>query len=62
MDIGISEDWISTFVVPAIASEYCQSVSLVLGRALLWIMFDEVEHFSVSDNIFRRMNNDYQNH
>ena len=32
----------------------------MLGRALLWIIFDEVQHFSVPDNIFRRVNNAYQ--
>ena len=60
LDSGISEDWILTFIVPAIASQYCRSVSLVLGRALLWRIFDEVQHFSVSDNIFRRANNAWE--
>ena len=59
-DSGISEDWILTFIVPAIASKYCRSVSLVLVRALLWRIFDEVQNFSVPDNIFRRVNNYYQ--
>ena len=60
VDSGLSEDWILTFFVSSIASKYCRSVSLVLGRALLWIIFDEVQHFSVPDNIFRRVNNAYQ--
>ena len=45
MESLIPEDWILNCVVPAIVSEFCQSVSLVLGRALLWIIIDEVEHF-----------------
>ena len=60
VDSGISEGWILTFVVPAITSKYCRSVSLVLGRALLWTIFDEVKHFAVPDNIFRRVHNAYQ--
>ena len=32
----------------------------MLGRALLWRMFDEVQHFCVPDSIFRRVNNAYQ--
>ena len=40
---GISEQWIIDHVVPAIKSRYCQSVSLVLGRALLWRIFDDAD-------------------
>ena len=57
---GISEDWILSFVVPSIHSKYCRSVSLVHGRALPWRTFDEVQHFSLPENIFRRVNNAYQ--
>ena len=57
---GISEDCIFTFVVSTISSKYCRSVSLVLGRSLLWRIFDEVQHFDVQENIWRRVQNDYQ--
>ena len=60
VDGGISEDWILTFVVPSIASKYWQSVSLVLGRALLRRIFYEVQHFAVPDSIFRRVKNSCQ--
>ena len=32
----------------------------MLVRALLWIIFDEVQHFSVPDKIFRRVKDSYQ--
>ena len=32
----------------------------MLVRALLWRIFDEVQHFSVPDNIFRRVNSSYR--
>ena len=32
----------------------------MLGRDLIWIIFDKVQHFSVPDNIFRRVKNAYQ--
>ena len=32
----------------------------MLDRALLWRIFYEVQHFSVPDNIFRRVKNAYQ--
>ena len=32
----------------------------MLDRALLWRIFDEVQHFSFPDNIFRRVKNAYQ--
>ena len=51
------QDWILTFVVSAIVSKYCRLFSLVLGRALVRRIFDEVQHFSVPDNIFRQMKN-----
>ena len=57
VDSGIPEYWILNFFVTAIDSKYCRSVYLVLVRALLWIIFDEVQHFSFLDNIFRRVNN-----
>ena len=38
-----SEQWIIDHVVPAIKSPYCRSVSLVLGRALLWRIFDDAD-------------------
>jgi len=38
---GISDDWILQHVVPKIASRFPRAVALVLGRALLWLVFEE---------------------
>ena len=38
---GISDDWILENVVPQIASHFPRAVALVLGRALLWLVFDD---------------------
>ena len=37
---GISKEWICKYVVPHISAQYCESVAVVLGRALLWRIFD----------------------
>ena len=57
---GISEDWILEHVDPMIASRYCRSVALVLGRALLWRVFDESESLVVPDNICQRVKGAYR--
>ena len=40
-EAGISDDWILAYVVPHIALQFSHSVSLVLGRALLWVAFED---------------------
>lgn len=56
---GISEDWILSHVVPMIATQYDRYVALVLGRALLWRVFDEVESRVVPTAIVERVKNAY---
>lgn len=56
---GISEDWILSHVVPMIAAQYDRYVALVLGRALLWRVFDEVESRVVPTAIVERVKNAY---
>ena len=57
---GISEDWILKHVDPSIASHYCRSVALVLGRALLWRVFNEDEARFVPDDICQRIKGAYR--
>ena len=57
---GISEDWILTHVVPGIFSKYPRSLSLVLGRALLWTVFDENRTLIVPVSISSRVRNAYR--
>lgn len=38
---GVSDDWILQHVVPKIASRFPRAVALVLGRALLWLVFED---------------------
>jgi hypothetical protein len=38
---GISDAWILEYVVPHIAMRFSGSVALVLGRALLWVAFED---------------------
>lgn len=57
---GISEDWILTHVVPLIATKYSRSVAVVLGRALLWRVFDEKESCVVPEYISQRVRNAYR--
>jgi hypothetical protein len=38
---GISDDWILEYVVPHIRMRFSRSVALVLGRALLWAVFED---------------------
>ena len=38
---GITKEWICQHVVPKICLKYCESISAVLGRALLCHIFDE---------------------
>jgi len=37
---GISEDWILEYAVPKIALRFPCAVALVLGKALIWAVFD----------------------
>ena len=37
---GISTEWICEYVVPHISAQYCESGPVVLGRALIWRIFD----------------------
>ena len=39
-DSGISKEWLCDYVVPKTQTKYCQSVSIVFDRALLWRIFD----------------------
>ena len=59
-DSGITEDWILLFVVPSIASKYCRAFTLVLGRALLWRVFDEEQQALVPAIICTRVKNSYR--
>jgi hypothetical protein len=38
---GISDNWILQYVVQRIASHFPRAVALVLGRALLWLVFED---------------------
>ena len=51
----ISEDWILEYVVPHIATICDRSVSLVLGRALLWRCMDVSESIVVPEGIKARV-------
>ena len=57
---GSSEDWILCYVVPFISTKHCRSFSLVLGRALLWRVFDEDQQASVPATICTRIKNAYR--
>jgi hypothetical protein len=46
---GVSDDWISKYIVPRIASRFPWSVALVLGRALLWLVRDDTNHYLPED-------------
>ena len=45
---GITNEWIYEYVVPRTQSQYCESVSLVVRKALLWVIFDPEERSKVS--------------
>jgi hypothetical protein len=57
---GISEDWIIQYVDPQIASRYCRPLALVLGRALLWRVFDDNESHVVPPHICHRVKSAYR--
>jgi hypothetical protein len=38
---GVSDDWILQHVAPRIASRFPRAVALVLGHALLWLVFED---------------------
>jgi hypothetical protein len=57
---GISEQWILDYVVPAIRSRFSRPVSLVLGRALLWRVFDDEDYNIVPVPILTRVRNAYR--
>ena len=57
---GIAEDWILQHVDPQIASRYCRPLALVLGRALLWRVFDDNESLVVPPHICHRVKSAYQ--
>jgi len=42
---GISDNWILHHVVPRIASRFPRGVALVLGRALLWLVFEDSDGY-----------------
>ena len=57
---GISDDWILQYVVPNIAHEFDRAIALVLGRALLWRIFDPDESNVVPDFTRLRVTNAYR--
>ena len=57
---GISEEWILRYVCPAIRTCYGRSLSLVLGRALLWRIFDRSEAHVVPATIRNRVKRAYR--
>jgi hypothetical protein len=57
---GITDDWILQYVVPATRQKLSREVCIVLGRALLWRIFDESGSF-IPDEIKSRVCNAYNN-
>ena len=51
---GISSDWILKNVIPNIASKFNDKVSLVLGLAVLWEIFDEKASTNVTKKWFHQ--------
>jgi hypothetical protein len=54
---GMSEEWILENVVPQISSKYSRSAALVLGRGLLWRIFDTEQCNAVPVDISTRVKN-----
>jgi hypothetical protein len=47
---GMSDDWILQYVVPRITSRFPRAVALVLGRVLLWLVFEDYNNSSARDD------------
>jgi hypothetical protein len=47
---GMSNDWILQYVVPRITSRFPRAVALVLGRVLLWLVFEDYNNSSARDD------------
>ena len=56
---GITDDWILQNVVPNIARKFPRQVAIVLGKALLWAMYDDgfkrENHGLIHQSIFERV-------
>ena len=56
---GITDDWIIQNVVPNIARKFPRQVAIVLGKALLWAMYDDgfkrENHGLIHQSIFERV-------
>jgi hypothetical protein len=52
---GLSNNWLAAHVAPNIAQVYGEGVAAVLGKALLWSIFDDVASARVPPQIFTRV-------
>lgn len=51
----MSNNWLAAHVAPNIAQVYGEGVAAVLGKALLWSIFDDVASARVPPQIFTRV-------
>jgi hypothetical protein len=56
----ISDEWITDFVCPHIASRFQRGVALVLGRALLWAIFDTATNSYIPAGLRNRIKTAYE--
>lgn len=59
-DSGISNDWILSYVCPAISRMLPRPVALILGKALLWKIFEDKDNYLPSE-ITRRVKGAWHN-
>ena len=49
--LGLTDDWMSRFVAPAIMAAFDEGVGAVLGQALLWACTDPVAADAVPPDV-----------